>query len=202
MAIYSTTFSQIQTATETACNRSLGYAFPAIFGTACAWLSSQFRHPRMLTSTTQTGSAFPYTLPDPYLEIKSIVFTRGTTVKELRQVSYVDVKSTQAVDSGVPGLYAIENNKVHIAPTPASTDSIEIIYYARPDEDITGSQTNVYTTYFPRLLTYACIVEAYGVVQDEERINMWEARRDKALAEANQAAWDAKAGPAMYLRNT
>lgn len=67
-----------------------------------------------------------------------------------------------------------------ITPTPAATDTLEILYYEQPrflDEE---TQTNWLTEYAPDLLLYATLLEATPFLKNDERMQMWQTTYDRA----------------------
>jgi hypothetical protein len=66
------------------------------------------------------------------------------------------------------------------APTPATAQTLEVLYYEQPrllDEEF---QTNWLTEYAPDLLLYATLLEASPFLKNDERIATWQNMYDRA----------------------
>lgn len=66
-----------------------------------------------------------------------------------------------------------------IVPTPATVQTLEIVYYEQPPLLGEDSQTNWLTEFAPDLLTYAVLIEASPFLKDDERIPTWQAMYDR-----------------------
>jgi hypothetical protein len=67
-----------------------------------------------------------------------------------------------------------------ITPTPAATDTLEILYYEQPRFLDNETQTNWLTEYAPDLLLYATLLEATPFLKNDERMQMWQTTYDRA----------------------
>ena len=67
-----------------------------------------------------------------------------------------------------------------IAPTPASAQTLEILYYEQPRFLGEEFQTNWLTEYAPDLLLYATLLEATPFLKNDERIGTWQQYYDRA----------------------
>lgn len=97
--------------------------------------------------------------------------------------------------SAQPKYYADYNyDFILISPTPDAAYPYEFGWYGFPSSISEEQQTNFFTQYTPDALLYATLVHAAYFVEDE-RLQMWTAQRDKAIAAAQQEdmrrVWDA-----------
>jgi len=67
-----------------------------------------------------------------------------------------------------------------ITPTPAATDTLEVLYYEQPRFLDNETQTNWLTEYAPDLLLYATLLEATPFLKNDERMQMWQTTYDRA----------------------
>jgi hypothetical protein len=58
-------------------------------------------------------------------------------------------------------------------PTPATNQTLEILYYEQPRFLGPEFQTNWITEYIPDLLLYASLLEATPFLKNDERIPVW-----------------------------
>lgn len=197
------TRNTIKSVVEGYYNRSLGLNENAVFQLAMKRINRDLRHPLMETTVTVAGTSIPYTLPDDFKEIKSVYLAdTSESNKELRFVSYENLKKIQATNSGgVPDVYSLNANTLHLGPDAGDTESIEITYYQKIDEDIGTNESNTATKHFTMLVVYAMLIDAYGLIRDLEASASWRAIYDDELAKYNTQGWNQTAGSSMYMRN-
>ena len=63
-----------------------------------------------------------------------------------------------------------------VAPTPASTYSLEVLYYERVQPLDSNNQTNWFTIYAPQALLYGSLLQAMPFLKNDERTPMWQAQ--------------------------
>ena len=66
-----------------------------------------------------------------------------------------------------------------IAPTPATIQTLEVLYYELPQPLDDANQQNWLTNYAPNLLLYACLLEATPFLKNDERIATWQSMYDR-----------------------
>lgn len=88
--------------------------------------------------------------------------------------------------TGTPQFYA-DYDYQHwlITPTPATAQTLEILYYEQPRFLGEDFQTNWLTEYAPDLLLYAALLEATPFLKSDERIQTWQAMYDRAAQALN-----------------
>jgi hypothetical protein len=72
-----------------------------------------------------------------------------------------------------------------ITPTPATAQTLEILYYEQPRFLGEDFQTNWITEYAPDVLLYATLLEATPFLKKDERIGTWQAMYDRAAQALN-----------------
>lgn len=199
--IKSYTRSEIVTIVEGYWNRSLGTSAELIFILGMKRLNRDLMHPLMETTVTVAGTSIPYTLPDDFKQLKSVYLVNSTN-KELRYVSYKQLKALQATASGsTPDVYSLNANTLHLGADAADTDSIEITYYQKIDEEIAITDGNTATQHFTQLLIYSMLIDAAGLIRDLEAVASWKAFYEDELAKYNQQGWNQELGSSMYIRS-
>jgi hypothetical protein len=103
-----------------------------------------------------------------------------------RSYEYIRSYWPDEAQTGTPGYYA-DYDYQHwlIAPTPATAQTLEIIYYQQPAFLGDDFQTNWLTQYAPDLLLYAALLEATPFLKSDERIQVWQALYDRASSAIN-----------------
>lgn len=133
---------------------------------------------RAVSTPLSVGVAV-YLKPDRWRDTVSMTVNGkpifGRAYEYLR--SYWPVES----ETGTPQFYA-DYDYQHwlITPTPAATDTLEILYYEQPRFLDNETQTNWLTEYAPDLLLYATLLEATPFLKNDERMQMWQATYDRA----------------------
>jgi hypothetical protein len=84
-------------------------------------------------------------------------------------------------ETGTPEFYA-DYDYQHwlLAPTPATAQTLEVLYYEQPALLGDDSQSNWLTEYAPDVLLYAVLLEASPFLKNDQRIATWQAMYDRA----------------------
>jgi hypothetical protein len=85
--------------------------------------------------------------------------------------------------SGQPIMYSISENKIILAPTPASVYEVDITYYQRPESLSDSVSTNWFMANAPELLLYGSLLEASPYLKDDARIAVWSAGYEQVKRE-------------------
>lgn len=98
-----------------------------------------------------------------------------------RSYEYVRSYWPDDAETGTPQFYA-DYDYQHwiIAPTPATAQTWEILYYEQPRFLGEDFQTNWLTEYAPDLLLYATLLEATPFLKNDTRMQLWQATYDRA----------------------
>ena len=98
-----------------------------------------------------------------------------------RAYEYIRSYWPDETETGTPEFYA-DYDYQHwiIAPTPATAQTWEILYYEQPRFLGEDFQTNWLTEYAPDLLLYATLVEATPFLKNDARMQLWQATYDRA----------------------
>lgn len=98
-----------------------------------------------------------------------------------RSYEYIRNYWTDEAATGTPQFYA-DYDYQHwlLAPTPATTATLEVLYYEQPRFLGEDFQTNWLTEYAPDVLLYATLLEATPFLKNDERVQMWQAMYDRA----------------------
>jgi hypothetical protein len=89
-------------------------------------------------------------------------------------------------ETGTPQFYADYDYQHWLfAPTPDSTQTLEVLYYEQPALIGDDLQTNWLTEYAPDLLLYACLLEATPFLKKDERIQTWQAMYERTAQAVN-----------------
>jgi len=138
---------------------------------------------RAVTTVLQPGVA-TYRKPDRWRETISITVDNRSVFAR----SYEYLRSYWPVESetATPEFYAdYDYNHWLLAPTPATAQTLEIMYYELPALLGDDVQVNWLTEYAPNLLLYAVLMEAVPFLKNDARIAVWQGMYDRAAQALN-----------------
>ena len=136
-----------------------------------------------VTTVLQPGVAV-YMKPDRWRG--TISMTVDNVAIFARSYEYLRSYWPDEAQTGTPGYYA-DYDYQHwlIVPTPATAQTLEILYYQQPALLGDDLQTNWLTQYAPDLLLYAALMEATPFLKNDERIQTWQGLYDRASSAIN-----------------
>ena len=138
---------------------------------------------RAVQTPLQVGVAV-YLKPDRWRD--TISMTVDGSPIFARSYEYCRSYWPDEAETGAPQFYA-DYDYQHwlITPTPASAQTLEILYYEQPRFLGEDFQTNWITEYAPDLLLYAALLEATPFLKSDERIQTWQGMYDRAAQALN-----------------
>lgn len=138
---------------------------------------------RAVQTPLQAGVAV-YLKPDRWRDTVSMTVD-GSPIFA-RSYEYCRSYWPDEAETGSPQFYA-DYDYQHwlITPTPASAQTLEILYYEQPRFLGEDFQTNWITEYAPDLLLYAALLEATPFLKSDERIQTWQGMYDRAAQALN-----------------
>ena len=96
--------------------------------------------------------------------------------------------------AGNPLYYLISNNKLYMAPVSSVGTAYRLRYYAMAPAQPADNATDALLSQYPSLLLYGSLMEAEPFLKNDERIGVWQAFFDRALASARSREWNSRAG--------
>ena len=136
---------------------------------------------KVSTATTTAGDA-TISFPADFLELREIHID-GTPVYTLEyQTPDKFFRNEKTHLSGVPTFFTMLGAEFQFAPVPDGTQTVQILYYAKPDFISATQASNVYLAYFPDALLYATLAEAEPYLMNDERVQVWATLYDRAIA--------------------
>ena len=138
---------------------------------------------RAVTTPLQVGVAV-YLKPDRWRDTVSMTLD-GTPIAS-RSYEYLRNYWPDEASTGAPEFYA-DYDYQHwlITPTPATAQTLEVLYYEQPRFLGDDFQTNWLTEYAPDLLLYAALLEAAPFLKKDERIQTWQGMYDRSAQALN-----------------
>lgn len=175
-----------------------------MFRSACEKMNRGLRAPEMISTLSLTGADFPYTdTTYAIMEVDAVYVTRSSNTYRLDYVPVSQLKAIQAAGSGdVPRYFSTVGNQIILGPEPAATDAIEVVYYARQDDTLSGVETNAFLQYYESIALYYTLAELYRVLHDVQRAGEYEAMAAGMMAEANLVSWKRKYPTRLSIKNS
>ena len=155
----------------------------------------------METSFGAAISSGVLALPTSYLALKTAYLDASPQVSlERRPAEWIRLNYPQSTTSGIPQFIARYGQNFIFGPYPDSGYTVNGIYYKQLTA-ISGAALNALFTTNPDLYLFCCLAEAAIIVGKDSRIQMWEAKYQRILADVNGAdkAEDAS-GSSLQMR--
>jgi hypothetical protein len=138
---------------------------------------------RAVQTPLQAGVAV-YLKPDRWRDTISMT-VNGSPIFA-RSYEYCRSYWPDEAQTGAPQFYA-DYDYQHwlITPSPATVQTLEVLYYEQPRFLGDDFQTNWLTEYAPDLLLYAALLEAAPFLKSDERIQIWQGMYDRSAQALN-----------------
>ena len=146
--------------------------------------------------TTYTMAANPDNLPADFGSMRSIRWPTNSGFLDLRSTnSKMMARHSKSI---LPQFYIVRGKTLETAGTSLNTD-FYIDYFAEPEELGTDTDTNTVLTKYPHLYLYACLMEGFFYVQDDNGQQRAETQYLKELRRINKFSDAQRTGsvPAM-----
>lgn len=170
-----TTYSELKTAIADWLNRDdLTSTIPNFIALAEAQMNRTIRHRKMVTRSTATLDTPYFAVPSDWME--NIRFLLNTNpVTPLLYVTPEQMIEDQQVysSSGQPLFFTMIGQQFEVLPTPDSSYSAELLYYAKIPSLSDAAPTNWLLTESPDIYLYAALVQSAPYLKEDERVQVW-----------------------------
>lgn len=184
-----TTYAELQTAVGNWLNRSdLTSRIPEFIDIAESSFNRTIRTPDMLTEDTSFTVNSQYeTVPTDFMEARRFMLQTNPDI-ELDYLTPEELaeKRFHLRTSAKPVYYTVIGGQFEFLPEPADTYTATLLYYARMD-GLATTDPNWLLTDHPDIYLYGSLVAAEPYVMNDERLPVWRAQLDRALAELHRA---------------
>lgn len=120
-------------------------------------------------------------LPDDFLELREVHFVNNPVINLEFQSPDLFFRNHQTTTSGISHYYTLLAQEFQFAPV-STGNTVQILYYAKPEFISTTVPSNDFLAYFPDALLYATLAEAEPYLMNDERLSTWSSLYDRALA--------------------
>ena len=184
------TYSELQTAIASWCNRNDLGTVDADFIVLAEARMRRDRRLRQISTLDFTASE-EYALPSDFNGLVDLYHDGQAHFGPLEVVSPGELaeRKAQYGDNGVPRYVAVidlaSGSTLRFAPEPATTSAYTLrMTYESKVTNLSDSNTvNWLLSQAPDLYLFACLSEAEGFLQEDQRVGLWEGKYEKGARE-------------------
>lgn len=198
------TYTELKTSIGDWLNRSdLTSVIPDFISLSEAQIERTLRARQMIVRANASFDAQYGAVPSDFLETKSLKLTSTNpqTPLEFLSIDALDQKAAEYTASGKPRFFGVVGGQLRIVPTPDSTYTTELTYYAKLTKLSSSVASNWLLASSPDIYLYGSLLQAAPYLQDDARIQTWATLYERALNDL-QTADDrsASSGGALITR--
>jgi hypothetical protein len=198
-----TNYGTLKTDIADTLNRDdLTSVIPSFISLAQAQFNRKIRSHRQITRGSLTIDAQFEALPADWLETIRITMD-ANPIRVLTQISMDDLtRYRTAIDNttDAPVYFAHNGTDIELFPTPSTSYTAEISYYARLTALSADSDTNWLLTNHPDVYLYGSLVHTAPYLKDDTRIVLWSGLLDQALDQIEDESTAARFGSPLRMR--
>jgi len=190
--------------------QDLNARIPQFLRMAEAELDTVLRVREMIGRARTVAECQYIALPDDWVKARNV--QRVSDGEPLGLMAYdeidryrADIKAGRTyVDGRGPRFYALVGEAMELAPAPPeeSPAEIELIYYRRVPRPSSDTQRTWLLDRYPSVYLYGGLVHSAPFLKDDERLAVWQALYQNAVASANQSDADARYSGAPMVRRS
>ena len=198
-----TNFGTLKTAIADTLNRDdLASAVPTFVKLAEAQFNRKIRSHRQITRGSLTIDAQFEALPADWLETIRITMD-ANPIRVLTQISMDDLtRYRTAIDNttDAPVYFAHNGTDIELFPTPSTSYTGEITYYAKVTALSADGDTNWLLTNHPDVYLYGALVHTAPYLKDDARIALWSGLLAQGMSEIEDETAAARFGSPLRMR--
>ena len=180
------TYAELKTNIANYLNRSdLTSYIDTFIDSTEAELNRRLRTKDMIKRATATADSQYLTVPTDWQEAINIEITSNNFSPLFQQsIESLDVyrKANNNI-TGQPIYYAMVDDSIELAPTPDSSYTLQLTYYAKINALSDSNTTNFVSTDHPDVYLYGALKHASIFLMEDERIPLFTNQFEKALEE-------------------
>jgi len=198
-----TNYGTLKTAIADTLNRQdLTSVIPQFVTLAQAQFNRKIRSHRQITRGSLTIDAQFEALPADWLETIRITMD-ASPIRVLTQISMDDLtRYRTAIDNttDAPVYFAHNGTDIELFPTPSTSYTGEITYYAKVTALSADADTNWLLTNNPDVYLYGALVHTAPYLKDDARIALWAGLLAQAMGEIEDETAAARFGSPLRMR--
>lgn len=154
-----------------------------VYTLVAADVNKYLRVSEMVSSTTLTEAA-SITLPSDFLAVVDVYL--DTDPRRALSPTSKQALNAMLATGGTARMYAIEAGKMFLNPTPTTSETVNLRYYARVAALSADSDENSILTNYPDVYTYGALTHHAALVRDVEAASVWRQGYEAAISSANR----------------
>ena len=198
-----TNFGTLKTAIADTLNRDdMTSVIPQFVSLAQAQFNRKIRSHRQITRGSLTINTQFEALPADWLETIRITMD-ASPIRVLTQISMDDLtRYRTAIDNttDAPVYFAHNGTDIELFPTPSTSYTGEITYYAKITALSADADTNWLLTNNPDVYLYGSLVHTAPYLKDDARIALWAGLLAQAMDEIEDETAAARFGSPLRMR--
>lgn len=198
-----TNYGTLKTAIADTLNRDdLASVIPQFVSLAQAQFNRKIRSHRQITRGSLTINTQFEALPADWLETIRITMD-ANPIRVLTQISMDDLtRYRTAIDNttDAPVYFAHNGTDIELFPTPSTSYTGEITYYAKITALSADADTNWLLTNHPDVYLYGSLVHTAPYLKDDARIALWAGLLAQAMSEIEDETAAARFGSPLRMR--
>ena len=191
-----TTYAELKTAIANWLNRDdLTSVIPDFISLAEADMDRKVRHWRMEERATANIDARYTQLPDGFME--AVRFHLDVDERPIELVTPLSLQTYRrggADTTGRPKYYSVIAGQLEVWPSPDSSYTGELYYYARTAALTDSNTSNWILQYFPDAYLYGALMHSAPYLVDDQRAQVWASLYQSAIDGINNNNEKAKFG--------
>jgi len=157
-------------------------AIPDFISLAEAQIERKLRTRQMLVRSDASIDTEYSAVPSDFLDTKSFKLnTNPVTPMRFETIESLDQLAAKTNAAGKPAYFSIVGNQIRVVPTPDTTYTAELTYYAKLSKLSSSNATNWLLTSSPDIYLYGALLQAAPYLQDDARIAVWSALYQSGL---------------------
>lgn len=198
-----TNFGTLKTAIADTLNRDdLTVVIPHFVAYAHAGFNRKLRSHRQITRASLTLDAQFEALPTDWLETIRITMD-ANPIRVLTQISMDDLTQYRTASdnaTNAPVYFAHVGTDIELYPTPSTSYTGQITYYAEIPALVNNADTNWIIDNHPDLYLYGSLVHSAPYLKDDARLSVWSALMGQAMLEIEEETQAARFGSPLRMR--
>lgn len=166
-----------------------------------ARLNRLLRTPDMETTAAIVATAEDNALPLDFLAMRSL-YIEGTPDRPLNEYSPNAIASAYNGSTGIPTGFTVFSGILRLVPPPASSTTLQMVYFAKITPLTDGSPSNWVLDAHPDVYLYGTLLEASAFIDDSPRVQQWKAAYDESIGEMIGAGAKARYGSGPLVPTT
>lgn len=160
---------------------------PNMIAVAEARFNRELRVQDMETSVDLTVDAQNVALPSDFRSARRL-YLNSSPVVYLKYITPEQLYTNYPDDtSGIPSVFTIEGSNFVFAPTPTSSNTGKLLYFADIPALTTSNTTNWLLTKHPDLYLYETLAASAPFVREDPRLMMWKSLASDAMNQIKTA---------------